>query len=144
MMKITRNATVNWKGGANSGQGAITTQSGALSQYPYGFNSRFGDKKGTNPEELIAAAHASCFTMLLSFLLEQEHLTADQIDTKAVVTLEEKDGGFDITSSQITLTAKIPGISQEKFDELVAKAKVGCPVSKILKTNISVESQLLG
>lgn len=143
-MKITRKASVTWKGGASNGEGAITTQSGALNKSPYGFGSRFAEKKGTNPEELIAAAHAGCFTMLFSLLLEQEHLTADHIDTEAVVTLEGKEGvGFDITASHLSLSAKIPGIKQDKFNQLIEKAKEGCPVSKVLKTTIKVDAKLV-
>lgn len=144
MLKINRSASSAWKGSAKSGEGTISTQSGALDKQVFGFGSRFAEQKGTNPEELIAAAHAGCFTMLFSFILEQEGLTADQLETKGVITLEGKDdGSFEISTSHLSLTAKVPGLSQEKFDSLVAKAKAGCPVSKALKVNIIVDSKLI-
>lgn len=141
-MKIKRTGSAAWKGGTKSGKGSISTESGALKEYPYGFASRFEGQKGSNPEELIGAAHASCFTMALSLILEQAGLTADLMETSAQITLEQVGDGYTITASHLTLKAKIPGANQEKFDELVAKAKSGCPVSKLLKAEITLEATL--
>src|SRR5436853_7907548 len=121
--------SAKWQGGIKDGKGAISTKSGALKDYPYGFASRFEGKPGSNPEELIAAAHASCFTMALSLILGEAKLTAEQMDTSAEVTLEQVEGGYAITAVHVTLKAKIPGAEQVKFEELAAKAKAGCPVS---------------
>lgn len=132
-----------WRGGLKDGKGAISTQSGALKDYPYGFASRFEGKPGTNPEELIGAAHAGCFTMALSLILGEAKLTADQMDTKADVTLEKQADGFAITSVHLTLKAAIPGVDQAKFEELANKAKAGCPVSKLLKANITLDAELV-
>jgi osmotically inducible protein OsmC len=142
-MKITRTGSAAWQGGLKDGKGSISTQSGALSAYPYGFASRFEGVKGSNPEELIAAAHASCFTMALSLILGNAGLTAEQMDTKAAVTIEQVGEGFEITSSHLTLRAKIPGIDQAKFAELTGMAKAGCPVSKLLKTEITLDASLV-
>lgn len=131
-----------WSGGLKDGKGSISTQSGALKEYPYGFASRFEGKPGTNPEELIGAAHAGCFTMALSNILGEAGLTAERMDTKADVTLEKQEGGFAITAVHLTLRAKIPGADNAKFQELVAKAKAGCPVSKLLKANITLDAAL--
>src|ERR1700694_1146446 len=111
-----------WQGGLKDGKGAISTKSGALKDYPYGFASRFEGQPGTNPEELIGAAHAGCFTMALSLILSQAKLTAEQMDTEAEVALEQVEGGFAITSVRLTLAAKIPGVDQRTFEELAAKA----------------------
>src|ERR1700723_460068 len=116
-----------WHGGVRGGKGAISTQSGALKDYPYGFGSRFEGKPGTNPEELIGAAHAGCFTMALSLILEQAGFKADQMDTKAEITLAKDGDGFAITKSHLTLRAKIPGIDEAKFKELTGMAEKGCP-----------------
>jgi osmotically inducible protein OsmC len=142
-MKINRSASAAWAGGLKDGKGSITTESGALSAYPYGFASRFEGKKGTNPEELLGAAHAGCFTMALSLILGEAKFTAEQMDTSAKVTLEQVDGGFAITAVHLTLQAKIPGIDQATFEELTAKAKAGCPVSKVLKANITLDASLV-
>ena len=142
-MKITRRGSARWKGGLKDGKGAITTQSGALKGHPYGFASRFEGVPGTNPEELIAAAHAGCFTMALALMLGEAKLTADQIDTAAKVTLEQVEDGFAITAVHLTLEAKIPGADQATFDKLAGMAKSGCPVSKLLKTEITLEARLL-
>ena len=142
-MKINRTASAAWSGGLKDGKGSITTESGALSAYPYGFASRFEGKKGTNPEELLGAAHAGCFTMALSLILGEAKFTAEQMDTSAKVTLEQVDGGFAITAVHLTLQAKIPGIDQATFEELTAKAKAGCPVSKVLKANITLDASLV-
>lgn len=141
-MGIKKSGSAAWSGGLKDGKGEISTESGALSAYPYGFASRFEGVKGSNPEELIGAAHAACFTMALSLILGEAGLTAEKMETKAVVTLEQGDGGFDITASALTLTAKIPGVDDETFQDLAAKAKAGCPVSKLLKANISLTATL--
>jgi len=132
-----------WKGGLKDGKGLLSTKSGALSDYPYGFAARFEGKAGSNPEELIGAAHAGCFTMAFSLILGEEKLTAEHMETKAEVTLDKVEGGFAITKSHLTLTAKIPGIDQAKFEELSAKAKAGCPVSKLLNAEITLDATLL-
>ena len=132
-----------WRGGIKDGKGAISTESGALTDYPYGFSSRFEGKPGTNPEELIGAAHAGCFTMALSLILGEAKLVAEQMDTKAEVTLDKIDDGFAITSVHLTLSAKIPGIDRRKFAELAEKAKSGCPVSKLMKVAITLDAALI-
>jgi lipoyl-dependent peroxiredoxin len=142
-MKIKRKGSAAWQGGLKDGKGTISTESGALSAYPYGFAARFEGQRGSNPEELIAAAHASCFTMALSKILGEANLTATQMDTTAEVVLEQVDGGFAVTSSHLTLKAKIPGADEAKFKELAAKAKAGCPISKLLKTEISLDASLV-
>jgi lipoyl-dependent peroxiredoxin len=141
-MKIKRTGSATWSGGLKDGRGSISTESGALKEQPYGFAMRFEGVRGSNPEELIAAAHASCFTMALSLILEQAGFEATRMDTNAVVTLEQVDGGFSITSSQLTLKAQIPGIDDAKFQTLAATAKANCPVSKLLKAEISLDAKL--
>ena len=133
-----------WNGGIKDGKGAISTKSGRLDHIPYGFASRFEGKPGTNPEELIGAAHAGCFTMALSLILGEAGLVAEQMDTQADVTLDKVGDGFAITSVHLTLRAKIPGASAEQFAELANKAKVGCPVSKLLKADITMDATLVG
>jgi osmotically inducible protein OsmC len=142
-MKIKRTGSATWRGGLKDGKGTLTTESGVLTNSPYSFSSRFEGQRATNPEELIAAAHAGCFTMALSLILGEAKLTADQMDTLAEVTIEQVDGGFAITSSRLTLKAKIPGVDQAKFEELAAKAKAGCPVSKLLKAEITLDAKLV-
>ena len=132
-----------WRGGIKDGRGAISTKSGALKEAPYGFASRFEGKPGTNPEELIGAAHAGCFTMALSLILGEAKFVADQMDTTAEVSLDKVDDGFAITSVHLTLKAKIPGIDQKTFAELAAKAKAGCPVSKLLKADVTLDASLV-
>jgi len=132
-----------WAGGLKDGKGAISTKSGALKEYPYGFASRFEGKPGTNPEELIGAAHAVCFTMALSLILGEAKLTAEKMETQADVTLEKQADGFAITAVHLTLKAKIPGADNAKFQELAAKAKTGCPVSKLLKAKITLDASLV-
>src|SRR5712664_2244472 len=131
-MKIKRKGSAAWQGGIKDGRGSISTESGALTAYPYGFASRFEGQRGSNPEELIAAAHASCFTMALSLILGEAKLTAEQMDTTAEVTLEQVEGGYAITAVQAT------------FERLAAKAKAGCPVSKLLKAEITLDATLSG
>ena len=142
-MKIKRRGSAVWKGGLKDGKGSISTESGALQAYPYGFASRFEGQRGTNPEELIGAAHAGCFTMALSLILGEAKLVADQMDTSADVTLEQVEGGLAITAIHLTLKAKIPGTTQAAFQELANKAKAGCPVSKLLTANITLDAQLV-
>jgi osmotically inducible protein OsmC len=132
-----------WSGGIKDGKGSISTKSGALKDYPYGFASRFEGKPGSNPEELIGAAHAACFTMALSLILGEAGLTADKMETQADVTLTKQADGFAITAVKLTLKAKIRGADNAKFQELAAKAKAGCPVSKLLKAEITLEASLV-
>ena len=140
---MTTYGTAKWQGGLKDGKGAISTKSGALSDYPYGFASRFEGKPGTNPEELIGAAHAGCFTMALSLILEQAGFRADEMNTKAEITLEKQGDGFAITKSHLILRAKIPGIDAAKFKELAGMAEKGCPVSKVLNCEISLDAALV-
>ena len=142
-MKINRSGSAVWSGGLKDGKGAISTQSGALDAYPYGFATRFEGMPGSNPEELIAAAHASCFTMALSLILGEAGLTAEKMETNAVVTLEQQDGGFAITASRLSLKATIVGVDNARFQELAATAKANCPVSKLLNAEISLDAELL-
>lgn len=142
-MAIKRTGSAVWQGGIKDGRGAISTESGALSEYPYGFSSRFEGQRGSNPEELLGAAHASCFTMALSLILGQAQLTAERMETSAVVALEQVDGGYAITSVHLTLKAKVPGATQEQFEELANQAKAGCPVSKLFNTKITLDASLL-
>jgi len=139
---MQRKASAVWQGNLKAGKGTISTDSGVLSNTQYSFSTRFEDGKGTNPEELIAAAHAGCFSMALSAQLGEAGLTADRIATTATVTLEKTAGGFEVTSSHLDLVAKIPGASQEAFDKAAGNAKAGCPISKLLKANITLTSKL--
>ena len=141
-MKRTANAL--WRGDLKSGQGALTTASGVLSSTAYSFHTRFEDGKGTNPEELLAAAHAGCFTMALSAQLAQANLTAASLETTCTISLEKQPDGFAITESHLDLKAKVPGATQEAFDKAVQNAKAGCPVSKVLKANITMDAKLEG
>jgi osmotically inducible protein OsmC len=131
-----------WSGGIKDGRGAISTKSGALKDYPYGFASRFEGQAGSNPEELIGAAHAACFTMALSLILGEAGLTAEKMETSAEVTLEKEGDGFAIKSSHLTLKATIPGADNAKFQECAKKAEAGCPVSKLLNCEITLEASL--
>jgi len=140
---IKRRASAVWQGGLKDGKGAISTASGALKSYPYGFASRFEGTPGTNPEELLGAAHAGCFTMALSLILNEAGLTAERMETTAEVTLAQVEGGYAITTVHLTLTAKVPGADRATFQALAAKAKAGCPVSKVLKADISLDATLL-
>ena len=136
---MSRNATAIWHGSGKEGNGTLTTQSGLLKDANYSSKTRFEDAPGTNPEELIAAAHAGCFTMKLAFVLNEAGFTADQIETKCDITLAN---GV-ITTSHLTTKAKVPGIDKQKFDECAADAKANCPVSKLLKADISLEATLV-
>ncbi|WP_296236044.1 OsmC family protein [uncultured Pseudomonas sp.] len=139
---MKKTASAHWQGGIKDGKGSISTESGALKESPYGFNTRFEDKPGTNPEELIGAAHAGCFSMALSKELGDAGMTAESIDTKAQVTLEKVEGGFEISTVHLTLRAKIPGADRAAFEKAVEAAKTGCPVSKVLKATITLEGIL--
>ncbi|AWN34493.1 OsmC family protein [Methylobacterium radiodurans] len=139
---INRKASAHWQGSGKEGKGQLTTQSGVLSDQPYGFNTRFEDKPGTNPEELIAAAHAGCFTMALAFQLQGAGFTATELKTESVVSLEKEGDGFKVSKSALTLSATIPGIDQAKFDELAHAAEVNCPISKVLNAEITLKATL--
>src|SRR5690349_20785561 len=136
--------SAKWQGGIKDGKGAISTKSGALKDYPYGFASRFEGKPGTNPEELLGAAHAGCFTMALSKMLGDAGMTAEKMETQADVTLEKQGEGFAITAVHLTLKAKIPGADKAKFEDVANKAKAGCPVSKLLNAKITLDASLSG
>ena len=142
-MSIKKTASAHWAGDLKTGIGSISTETGVLREAPYGFKARFEGGKGTNPEELIGAAHAGCFSMALSMILGEAGLTAESIDTTAEVTLDKKDDGFAITAVHLVLKAKVPGATQQQFDELTTKAKEGCPVSKVLKAEITLDATLL-
>lgn len=137
-MKFTRKAEANWKGPGKEGKGTLTTASGVLSSTPYSFSTRFEDVKGTNPEELVGAAHAGCFTMKLSFVLGEHGFTPTNLDTVANVTFEDGKIG----SIHLDLTAEIPGIDEAKFQELAEIAKKECPISRSLDTNITMTAKL--
>ena len=139
---MQRTANARWQGDLKSGSGTLTTASGVLSNSAYSFHTRFEDGKGTNPEELLAAAHAGCFTMALSNQLAQAGFKAESLETKCTITLEKTDSGFGITQSHLELKAKIPGATKEAFDTAVKNAETGCPVSKLYKTNITVNALL--
>lgn len=139
---MKRKASAIWKGGIRDGKGTISTDSGVLSDTPYSFGTRFGNDKGTNPEELIGAAHAGCFSMALSLILGEAGFTPENISTVASVTLEKIEGGFGITAVHLDVTAKVPGISREAFQAAADKAKTGCPVSRVLNAAITMEARL--
>ncbi len=138
----TRTATARYEGLGKDGKGHVSTQSTVLNDNPYGFGTRFGDEPGTNPEELIAAAHASCFTMALSFALAGAGFTEGTLDTKAAVQLDKDGDGFTVTRSDLTLTATVPGIEAAQFEEIAAGAKAGCPISKVLNCEITLQHTL--
>jgi lipoyl-dependent peroxiredoxin len=138
----TRHGSARYEGFGKTGKGHVSTESGVLADTPYSFNTRFGDEKGTNPEELIAAAHASCFTMALSFALAGEGYTDGTLETSAAVKLEQDGGGFKVTRSDLTLTATVPGIDADKFAEVAAGAKANCPISKLLNAEITLTHTL--
>ncbi|WP_375263502.1 OsmC family protein [Palleronia sp.] len=129
---IKKHGTANWKGGLKDGTGTVSTQTGVLDKANYGFQSRFEGGTNTNPEELIGAAHAACFSMALSMILGQSDLTPDNIDTKATVSLEETDGGFTVTKIHLDVAASVPGASEDQFLEAANTAKANCPISKAL------------
>jgi osmotically inducible protein OsmC len=139
---MIKKASAVWKGGIKDGGGVISTETGVLKDAPYGFNSRFENGKGTNPEELIGAAHAGCFSMALSLMLGEAGLTPERIETQAAVTLEKSGDGFAITASHLDVVATIPGADQTKFLEIANRAKAGCPVSKLLNAKITMDARL--
>jgi lipoyl-dependent peroxiredoxin len=139
---MNRSAQAQWQGDLKTGAGTISTASGTLAKTPYSFHSRFEQGKGTNPEELLAAAHAGCFTMAVSSQLTQAGLKAERLETNCTITLEQKDGSFAITESHLELKAKIPGATQEAFDKATQAAKAGCPVSKLYNTKIILDAHL--
>src|SRR6201988_1130660 len=139
---MKRSASAAWQGGLKDGKGTISTDSGVLDNTQYSFSTRFEDGKGTTPEELIAAAHAGCFTMALSGQLGTAGMTAEKINTTAAVTLEKTDAGFTITKVHLDVTAKIPGATKEAFETAANNAKAGCPVSRLLKAEITMTASL--
>ncbi len=142
MAGITRTARAEWQGTGKEGKGTLTTASGVLSSTPYGFNTRFGDTKGTNPEELIADAHAGCFSMALAFALTGAGFTPTRIATSAAVTIEPEGAGFKISKSALKLEAAVPNITRDQFQKIAEGAKAGCPVSKVLNAEITLDWQL--
>ena len=141
---MKRTGSAVWQGGLKDGKGVVSTASGVLSQTQYSFTTRFEEGIGTNPEELVAAAHASCFAMALSAQLGEAGLTAESIDAKATVTLEKVEGGFAVTKSHLDVKARIPGADRAKFDQAANNAKAGCPISKLLKAEITMNAELVG
>lgn len=137
---MNRTATARWTGKVQDGQGTLSTQSGVLSDTPYSFRSRFGDGKETNPEELVAAAHAGCFSMAVSLFLSEAGFVPESIATKADLTFDPAK--LEITAVHLTLSARVPGIAEADFQEIAAKAKSGCPVSKVLRAEISLTATL--
>ncbi|PWR02317.1 OsmC family peroxiredoxin [Meridianimarinicoccus roseus] len=139
---MKRTGTAHWEGDLKTGTGLVSTQSGVLKDSRYGFGTRFEDGPGTNPEELIGAAHAGCYSMALSMILGEHGLTADAIDTKATVSLEQVDGGFAVTKIHLDVEATIPGASEDAFREATEAAKVGCPISKLMTAEITMSAKL--
>ena len=141
---MQKTASAKWHGSNKDGAGTISTQSGVLQDTPYGFKSRFEGGPGTNPEELIGAAHAGCFSMALSLQLGDAGMVADSIETRAAVTLEKGNGGFTITAVHLDVVARIPGGDPEAFDRAANAAKAGCPVSKLLNATLTLSARLIG
>ena len=139
---MKRKASAVWNGSLKEGKGTISTDSGLLSQAQYSFGTRFEDGKGTNPEELIAAAHAGCFSMALSGQLTNAGTPPDSVATTATVTLEKKDAGFTVTNVHLDVAAKVPGATQESFETAANNAKTGCPISRLLNTEITMTARL--
>ena len=139
---MKRKGSAIWSGGLKDGTGTVSTESGVLDATPYNFSKRFEDEAGTNPEELIGAAHAGCFSMALSGVLGGSDLKADEIATTATVTLEQVEGGFAVKAVHLDVTAKIPGASEEAFMEAANNAKAGCPISKLLNAEITMDAKL--
>lgn len=139
---MKRNASAEWNGDLKSGKGTISTESGVLQSTQYSFSTRFENGKGTNPEELVAAAHAGCFSMALSAQLGERGMTAESIQTTATVTLEKKEGGFAVTASHLEVRARIPGADKAKFDEAAHAAETGCPISKLFNATITMNATL--
>jgi len=140
---MQRTASAHWSGGLKDGKGSVSTQSGVLNQTQYSFSTRFENGIGTNPEELIAAAHAGCFSMALSAQLGEAGMKAESIDTKATLTLEKTEAGFTITAVHLDVKAKIPGADKSKFEQAAQNAKKGCPVSRVLNANITMTADLV-
>ena len=140
---MKRSASAVWRGGLKDGNGAVSSESGVLSSTPYNFRMRFENEKGTNPEELIAAAHAACFSMALSMILGDAGMKAESITTKATVTLEQVGGGFSVTSSALETHVKIPNADKASFLEAAEAAKSGCPISKLLNANVTMDATLV-
>jgi osmotically inducible protein OsmC len=140
---MKQKASAVWNGGLKDGNGTISTGSGALVNKPYSFKTRFEGEQGTNPEELIGAAHASCFSMALSMILGQAGMNPEKIETEATITLEQKDGGFAVTASHLDVKATIPGAADAAFQDAAAKAKAGCPISKLLNATITMDARLV-
>ena len=142
-MTIKKTGSAHWAGNIKEGKGTVSTESSALKEQPYGFNTRFEGKPGTNPEELLGAAHAGCFSMALSLMLGNEGLTPDSIDTKAIVSLDKKGEGFAITAVHLDVEARIPGTDASTFERIAAQAKEGCPVSQLFDTAITMSARLV-
>jgi osmotically inducible protein OsmC len=140
---MKRKASAVWNGDLKTGTGTVSSESGVLNGTPYSFRTRFESEQGTNPEELIGAAHAGCFSMALSMILGQAGMTAEKIETEATITLEQKDGGFAVTASHLDVRATIPGADPAAFDEAAEKAKAGCPISKLLNATITMDARLV-
>jgi osmotically inducible protein OsmC len=140
---MNRIATAVWNGDLKSGKGTLTAPGGALNKTPYSFTTRFGDTPGTNPEELIAAAHAGCFTMALSAALGKAGITADELTTKATLTFDQVNGNWTITAVHLDLAGRVPGLDAAKFEEIAEDAKANCPVSRVLKADITLSVKLL-
>jgi osmotically inducible protein OsmC len=141
---MVRKASAVWKGSLNEGKGTISSDSGVLSNTPYSFSTRFENAKGTNPEELIAAAHAGCFTMALSAQLGSAGITPESLETTASLTLDKLDAGWTITKVHLDVAARIPGVDKAAFDKAAENAKAGCPVSRLLKAEITMTARLVG
>jgi osmotically inducible protein OsmC len=139
---VKRNASAVWKGGLQDGKGTVSSESGVLASVPYSFSKRFGDEKGTNPEELVAAAHAACFSMALSGQMGRNGMTPDSIETTATVTFEKVGEQWTVTSSHLQTTVKSPGASADAFQKAAEGAKAGCPISRLLNTNITLDAKL--
>lgn len=144
MATIRREGSARWQGTGKEGKGALTTQSGTLRDTPYSFTARFGDGQGTNPEELIAAAHAGCFSMALAFQLSGAGHPPEELATTAKLSMEQEAGGWRIAAIALSLRARVPGIERARFDELAQAAKANCPVSRVLNAEITLEATLEG
>jgi lipoyl-dependent peroxiredoxin len=140
---MKQKASAIWNGSLKEGHGVISTGSGALAAKPYSFRTRFEGEPGTNPEELIGAAHASCFSMALSMMLGMAGFVPEKIETQATITLDHKEGGFAVTASHLEVTATVPGADDAAFQDAAAKAKAGCPISKLLNATITMEAKLV-
>ncbi len=141
---MNRKASAVWQGGLKDGHGTLSSESGVLANTPYSFRTRFESEKGTNPEELIAAAHAGCFSMAFSAQLGEAKLTPERIETTATVTLEKLPDGFAVTTVHLDVSASIPGADQQTFEAIAEKAKKGCPISKLLNAKITMDARLIG